>query len=56
MKPRLNDPLDLSPQERRRRIVELLAIGLTRWVDEGRGTNPQKIPPKNGLASSGKSL
>ena len=31
-----NDPLRLTPQERRERIVELLAIGQNRWAAEQR--------------------
>ena len=52
---RLMDPLEMTPQERRRRIVELLAVAFTRWTAAHEKKHP-RTAPKNSLASSAKSL
>ncbi|MHB2025155.1 MAG: hypothetical protein ACYCPQ_00745 [Elusimicrobiota bacterium] len=56
MDPRSMDPLALTPQERRRRIVRLLAVAFSRWENERMGKRPPEAASRNGLASSGKPL
>lgn len=52
---RLKDPLEMTPQERRQRVVELLAKASIRLAEEDLGRRPPP-PTQKGLDVSGKSL
>lgn len=50
------DPRSLSPQDRRERVVAILAYAWRRVVEEKELARRSKPPTEKGLASSGNSL